>query len=153
MKLKILSILLIAGIVSLTSCEGDLKTDEQLIAAIQDAPKQEVAIADLPVAAAEILNSVFSERTNEKTLMANGLGYEIQLNDSGRSDDGDDGDRGDDGEASRSYVYFDVDGRQLGERTDNGSDRSDDGDRGDDDDRSGSVGGSGSSSDRGDDGE
>lgn len=101
-------------------------TDAELIAAIQNASKQEVNAADLPSAATAVLSTEFSERYNERTLLANGLGYEVRMAD--RTDDGssgDDGDRTDDG----SYVYFDLDGRQLGDRIDDGSGGDDDRDR------------------------
>tara|TARA_B100000902_G_C27151109_1_gene833785 strand:- start:105 stop:692 length:588 start_codon:yes stop_codon:yes gene_type:complete len=150
MKLKFLSILYIVGLVAFSSCEKEeMKTDTELIAAIQNASKQEVNDGDLPSAATAALSTEFSEHYTERILLANGLGYELRMTDrdridngcSGSGDDrdriddgcsgsGDDRDRIDDGSGSGDdgdrtddgfYVYFDLDGRQLGDRPNDGS--------------------------------
>ena len=145
----------------------DVMSDAELISAIQMASKQEVNAALLPSAAAGVLSKSFSGRLNERTMRANGLGYEVRLvdgssrNDDGsgggddpnRNDDGsgggDDPNRNDDGSGGgddpnrnddgyvgdddpdrpTSYVYFDMNGRQLGQRSDDGSGGGDDGRR------------------------
>ena len=123
MNFKFLSILCLIGLVAFSSCEKEeMKTDTELIAAIQNASKQEVNDGDLPSAATAALSTEFSEHYTERILLANGLGYELRMTDRDRIDDGcsgsgDDGDRIDDG----FYVYFDLDGRQLGDRPNDGS--------------------------------
>lgn len=138
MNFKFFSFILIAAL-AFSSCEKEeMMSDDELISAIQNASKQVVDAADLPFTAAAFLSSEFSDRYNERTLLANGLGYEVRMADGDRPDDGsDDGGDGDDrpddgsdddgdGDRIRSYVYFDLDGRQLGDRPDDGSGGGDD---------------------------
>ena len=135
----------------------DVMSDAQLISAIQQASKQEVNATLLPSAAADVLSKSFSGRLNERTMRASGLGYEVRLvdgssrnddgsgggNDPNRNDDGsgggDDPNRNDNGSVGdddpdrpRSFVYFDMNGRQLGQRSDDGSGGGDDPNRNDD---------------------
>lgn len=154
---KFLSILFALGLITLSSCnKEEMMTDSQLINAIQKASKQDVDASHLPSSARIFLSSEFSERHNERTLIANGLGYEVRMDSGDRPDDGSDGeinddrpdngsynDRPDDGcdgcdEERPVYVYFDLDGRPLGDRPDNhheggDEDRPDDGSGGDGD--------------------
>ena len=127
MNFKFLSFVFFA-LLAFSSCDKEeMMTDAELVTAIQNAYKQVVDAEDLPSAARAVLSSEFSDRYNERTSLANGLGYEVSMADGDRPDDGSDVD--DDGDRSRFYVYFDLDGRQLGDRPDDGSGGGDDGDR------------------------
>ncbi|MBL6594821.1 MAG: hypothetical protein ISQ99_03315 [Flavobacteriales bacterium] len=181
-NLKFLSILFVMGVVILSSCNKEkMMTDSQLINAIQKASKLEVEAKDLPSASVGVLSRDFSEQQNERTLLANGLGYEVRMSSVDRPDDGsngggdgdrpddgsngggdgdrpDDGSNGDgdgdrpddgsdgDGDGDRpddgsdgdvdinrpnSFIYFDLDGRLLGDRPNDGSNRPNDGSNGD----------------------
>ena len=136
MNFKFLSLMFIMGLglVSLSSCskEDTVNDDSQLINSIQQASKQEVDSKDLPSAATDVLSFEYSDRYNAKTLMANGLGYEVHMAN---------------GDNPRTYVYFNLNGRSLGERPGDGTDP------GDGDDRPGDGTDPGDGDDRPDEGE
>ncbi|MDA0941094.1 MAG: hypothetical protein O2990_08835 [Bacteroidetes bacterium] len=132
MKIKFLGILLVSGLVALTSCTKDaMMSDTELIHAIQKASKQEVDATQLPGSANAVLSEQFADYYNARTLVASELGYEAQMTEGERPDEGFEGDFSDD--RRESYMYFDLDGRPLGERPDDGSEDGDRPDDGDDD--------------------
>jgi hypothetical protein len=137
MKIEFLGILLVSGLVALTSCTKDaMMSDTELIHAIQKASKQEVDATQLPGSANAVLSEQFADYYNARTLVASELGYEAQMTEEERPDEGFEGDFSDD--RRESYMYFDLDGRPLGERPDDGSedgDRPDDGSEDGDEDR------------------
>jgi hypothetical protein len=105
MQKSLFSLLLFAGLLSLFSCEKNDSemTDDELIAAIQEAStKQVVSEAQLPTEASTILTTEFTESYLEAAVLAPELGYEVSMRRAEGSMMGE-----------RSNVYFGMDGREL----------------------------------------
>lgn len=104
MKVSIFSFLIFIGL-AFSSClkDNDALADDSLIAQIQAATnKQDIDSANLPASSLNILNEDFSESFLENIVLAEGLGYEVQVQREMGAFMGE-----------RSHVYFNLEGREL----------------------------------------
>ncbi len=114
MKKSIFSLLALAMMITLFSCEKDDGTmsDDELIDAIIASEKQEVTETALPSSALTVLNDEYAESFAETAQLASELGYEIGMMRGEGSMIGE-----------RTRIYFNLDGRQLRRERDRRLDR------------------------------